>query len=118
MLSLADRTPAYLSRPPGAPVRLRPAIEHGNRHKWRTAMGSRERAIFESVAGDLLGELGYETEGVEAPIGAIRRSQWVLDNRLRTALAKRRFTQFSLADSLLLGRAELRRRSRRYRRSL
>lgn len=117
MLRPAERTPAYLARPPGTPVPPRTAIDRGNHRKWREAMGERDRSIFETVAGELLGELGYETEDIAAPIGPIRRSRWTLDNRLRTALAKRRFTQFSLADSVLLARAEVRRRSRGYRRS-
>lgn len=115
MMRPAERTPAYVSQPPGTPVPPRTAIDHGNQRKWRQAMGSRDRSIFETVAGELLAELGYETDGLEVPIGALRRSRWVLDDRLRTTLAKRKFTQFSLADSLVLGRAEL--RSRRYRRS-
>ncbi len=38
-------------------------IDKTNVEKWRTAMSSSDREIFESVAGDLLAALGYETEG-------------------------------------------------------
>ncbi len=34
-----------------------------NFDKWKTEFAPSDRILFESVAGDLLGELGYETEG-------------------------------------------------------
>jgi sulfotransferase family protein len=35
---------------------------------WRSAMNAKERKEFESVAGDLLANLGYETEGNGVPL--------------------------------------------------
>jgi len=37
-------------------------IVSSNSGKWKEAMSPSDRALFESVAGDLLGALGYETE--------------------------------------------------------
>ena len=38
-------------------------IVSSNCGKWKTRMPARDRVLFESVAGDLLQSLGYETEG-------------------------------------------------------
>jgi hypothetical protein len=43
---------------------------------WRTAMSVRDRIILESVAGDLLQEFGYETEGYNRHIGAPEKLMW------------------------------------------
>lgn len=34
---------------------------------WRREMSPSDRALFESIAGDLLGQLGYEVEGITVP---------------------------------------------------
>lgn len=49
-----------------------------NHDKWRTAMTRKQRALFESAAGDLLAELGYETEGLARRLPAAERFFWDL----------------------------------------
>jgi hypothetical protein len=65
---------------PTPPIASQTEIVTGNWAKWKSAMTWDERARFEGVAGDLLGSLGYETEGIgrRAPIrrvaGRVRTS--------------------------------------------
>ena len=46
-------------------------------------MTPRDRILFESVAGDLLRDLGYETEGRVRKVTPPERWLWGLDHRLR-----------------------------------
>ena len=39
-------------------------------------MSSRDRVIFETLAGDLLADLGYATEGMRNPLSAPKRAYW------------------------------------------
>jgi hypothetical protein len=48
--------------------------------RWKTAMSTRDRALFESVAGDLLRELGYETEGLARAVSPAERLGWRLQD--------------------------------------
>lgn len=50
-------------------------INQTNTAKWKTAMSLSDRAMFESVAGDCLASLGYETEGIARPIG--KPEEWI-----------------------------------------
>ncbi|MGO9239261.1 MAG: sulfotransferase family protein [Bryobacteraceae bacterium] len=56
----------------------RQEIRPGNRGKWRKQMLPRDRVVFESVAGDLLEALGYETEGRTRRISGPERLGWNL----------------------------------------
>jgi hypothetical protein len=56
-------------------------IEPASSGKWR-AMPERDRALVESVAGDLLAELGYETEGLARPLSALETLAWRLHHRV------------------------------------
>lgn len=59
------------------PRKPRPAeIIAGNAEKWKTTMSPSQRTIFESVAGDLLQTLGYETAGPRRRIAAPERWMW------------------------------------------
>ena len=51
-------------------------ILKGNHGKWRKQMPEADRAVFESIAGDLLDELGYETEGCTRKIAAHEKFFW------------------------------------------
>lgn len=53
-----------------------------NLAKWTTGMPVSDRIIFESVAGDLLETLGYETEGRTRHISAAERLAWNLHQQL------------------------------------
>jgi hypothetical protein len=43
---------------------------------WRRVLNEGQRTLFESVAGDLLAELGYESEPRSRTIGPIERAAW------------------------------------------
>ena len=47
-----------------------------NQGKWRSTLSPEQRALFESVAGDFLSDLGYEVEGRSRPLPAWERSYW------------------------------------------
>ncbi len=47
-----------------------------NSGRWKNEMSRDDRARFESVAGDLLAELGYETEGLRRPLSDAARLGW------------------------------------------
>jgi hypothetical protein len=48
----------------------------GNIGKWKARMTTGDRWLFESIAGDLLGELGYEVEGRVRQISWLERGFW------------------------------------------
>jgi hypothetical protein len=60
-----------------------------NTFAWKSSMSRRQRVLFESVAGDLLNELGYHVEGVGRKLSATER-------RLREADHQVRFIVFRL----------------------
>jgi hypothetical protein len=70
--------------------RLHPFPEKGSRGalmptnfgKWKTRMPVKDRVLFESVAGDLLETLGYETEGRIRRISSPERVAWHLHHQL------------------------------------
>lgn len=51
-------------------------IVAANMEKWKTQMSSSDKILFESIAGDLLETLGYETEGVTRRITRPERWMW------------------------------------------
>ncbi|MCC6712143.1 MAG: sulfotransferase [Candidatus Dadabacteria bacterium] len=73
-------TPSFIEsevkpdRPGGYGTKTR--ILKGNHGKWRDRMPDADRAVFESVAGDILRELGYETEGRARRIAAHEKLFW------------------------------------------
>lgn len=48
---------------------------------WKNSMSVGDRSLFESVAGELLGTLGYEVEGLSRPLSRFERSYWTLHHR-------------------------------------
>ena len=73
-----------------------------NQGKWKAAMEPADRATFESIAGDLLRELAYETERRTTRLGIVRRTRarlghwwWYLLYRLNLG-KKWRWAMFSL----------------------
>lgn len=71
-------------RPPARDPRFDPSphkrspefIMPANCTKWKTRMAAKDRVTFESAAGDLLGALGYETEGHTRRITGAERLAW------------------------------------------
>jgi hypothetical protein len=58
----------------------------GNFNKWKSDMSRREQGIFESVAGSMLGKLGYELTGSTRGVSRFEAGYWWLDDRLRREL--------------------------------
>ena len=63
-------------------------IVTGNRNKWKREMPRADRVLFESVAGDLLDELGYETEGCRRVISGPERWMWECHHRAKWFLLR------------------------------
>ena len=64
-------------RPASHRVRaLDPWIDADNLFKWKSRMSSSGLVLFESVAGELLQRLGYETDGRRRHISAVERYFW------------------------------------------
>jgi hypothetical protein len=113
LLRPAERTRMYAWRTMSrGNFRPRTEIERHNRGKWRTRMTLADRVLFESVAGDLLTDLGYEVEGLARAIPRRRRAWWSLDNEIRVAFARARHRELSLRNSVTMLHAELRSRAR------
>lgn len=66
----------------------REEIVKSNQQKWKQQMCIRDRALFESMAGALLEELGYETEGHRHTPSAIERYYWRGHQRFWFLLAR------------------------------
>jgi hypothetical protein len=64
-------------------VALQGNIVRDNSGKWRDGMTLRQRALVESVAGDLLKELGYPLEGLALPLSRGTEILLETDHRLR-----------------------------------
>jgi hypothetical protein len=56
--------------------------------KWKQTMTPAARMLFESAAGDLLRELGYETEGRVRSVTSAERRMWALHHRLSWILSR------------------------------
>jgi hypothetical protein len=117
VLKPAERTSPYVWRQiQRGTYRHRGEIERGNAGNWRDSMALPDRALFESVAGELTRELGYPVEGLARPLPRARRAWWRVDNAVRSTMDWYRFREFSLTNSIALRRADLRSRLRRGRR--
>ena len=84
-----------------------------NTHKWRDRMPPADRALFESIAGDLLAELGYEVEGRTRDIAWHEVLRWRAHNRVRHYVQKvnmRVRMPGALPSALLVSQAALRTR--------
>jgi hypothetical protein len=92
--------------------RQRTEIERSNQGKWRDRMPIADRTVVESVAGDLLDELGYELEGLARPILRASRAWWRTEDAVRSSLSRVFNRQLSLRNGALALRAELRGRLR------
>jgi hypothetical protein len=63
-------------------------IVKDNVNKWKTNVTLKQRILFESVAGELLQELGYETEGHRKHIPPYARWGWKAHSRVMENLVK------------------------------
>jgi len=62
-------------------------IRSDNGGRWRERMSLNDRSLFESVAGDLLSELGYPVEGLQEPLSRPQEILYVAQHRLRQTAA-------------------------------
>lgn len=85
-------------------------IMRSNQGKWKRGMAPGDRAIFESVAGELLRELGYETEGSDCSISVPEKLFWIIQDycHFLEMRLKRRNLKVWLSDELLLRWAGIR----------
>ena len=100
-------------RPPiiGQPRRAyasRTEIVADNWGKWKSQMGAEERLLFESVAGDLLTELGYETEGKVRPLSSAEEFRWKAHHLLLWPFQKLNRRQKSPSTAWIMLCAQLR----------
>ena len=54
-----------------------------NAAKWKEVMSPRQQALFESVAGDLLSELGYPVNGCGKPLSRAAELLFAADHQIR-----------------------------------
>jgi hypothetical protein len=66
--------PRWIRRRPPRPPRE--VIDPSHAGGWRDRMTPRQRVLFESVAGDLLADLGYPIEGRVRRVGPLERLAW------------------------------------------
>ncbi len=59
-----------------------------NSEKWKSLMSRSDRILFESIAGEQLDTLGYETEGVARPISSWEAISWTLHNWVGSKLKR------------------------------
>lgn len=111
--SLAPPTgrPALIGRRPAPGMASLTEIAAANTGHWRS-MSIDDRALFESVAGDLLAELGYETEGLARDLPAARRAALLLEDKAKVALYKLNHRDKRVVTSLLMLEARMRARLR------
>lgn len=96
------------------PRMFSPQIMSTEAGKWKREMPSSDRILFESVAGDLLEELGYETEGITRRIAKPEQLVWRAHNLFLRLLSRLNMTDSHklLQDSLVRKWAALRYRQR------
>lgn len=75
-----------------------PFVVDGNIERWRTRMSRGDRMLFESVAGDLLGELGYPVVGPCRAVPPPERAFWTLHHQILYVAV--RVTSPAFADRL------------------
>ena len=72
----------------GPNVSTKPRVARTNTCKWKAGMSRRELAVAESVAGEMLARLGYETNGLARPIPPWRELAWRMHNTAGWAFHK------------------------------
>lgn len=116
--------PSFLPPSPRAPIvggRAHPTPRAETRIAspgagWRERMQPGERALFESVAGDLLGSLGYEVEGLARPISRRERLGSAAHSRAGLLMHRLNTRDNDLRSFLVMEEARLRLRARAARR--
>jgi sulfotransferase family protein len=83
-------------------------IAASNADRWRREMRPRERSLFEGVAGDLLADLDYETEGASRSLSPRRRLACRAHQRWRTLARSLYIREPSPGTFLFLWEARIR----------
>jgi len=86
-----------------------------NTCKWKHALTIPQRSLFESVAGDMLELLGYETEGLSRPVSAPERIYWFAHHTVRHAYERLNTKDHWPKTAIHMTRARLRARRRKTR---
>ena len=97
------------AEPPAAGRLPKNELVTTNFGRWKEEMSLSDRVIFESIAGELLGELGYETEGCARTISLKEAIAWRAHNALRV-LPRRlisRHTRRQITNAYLYNRERL-----------
>jgi len=76
ILDYPSRKPIFGRFTPSYNYALKNTIVDKNSSKWESAMSYADTVVFESVAGDLLGTLGYETTGKARNISKLEHVYW------------------------------------------
>jgi hypothetical protein len=103
VLRREPRTASYggLRRSPALPDPAKAGV-------WREGMPVSDRRVFESEAGDLLEELGYETEGIATPLSPARRALLASRDRGVMVASRLRHRRPSPAHAGVLALARIR----------
>jgi len=71
-----SRMPLVEGQPPLWPARFDDRLDAASVARWTRERPASEEVVFESVAGDLLRRLGYETRGTTRALGRAERARW------------------------------------------
>ena len=112
-------TEAMLERPDASELsgpyrytQVTPGFSSAKAFAWKQGMPLRDRTIIESVAGDLLAQLGYELEALGRPLPVTRRRWWEASGLTRSLLTRLARGRPTLREAALTARAEVKRRRR------
>jgi hypothetical protein len=86
ILRYPPRKPIIGKRAPSYRFALRTDIMNGNAYKWKHEMSRLDAILFESMAGDLLRSLGYETTGEVRRISIPEKAFWKIHHALKWSL--------------------------------
>lgn len=86
----------------------RTVIVASNSGKWKSRMGDNQQLLFESVAGDLLAELGYPTCGKVRLISSVEKYRWQVHHHLLWVFQKLNTRQKFPRTAWLMLRAKMR----------
>ena len=76
ILDYPERKPIFGQFTPSYNYALKTTIVNKNASKWKSQMSCSDKVVFESVAGDLLKSLGYETTSKTRSISKLEQMFW------------------------------------------
>lgn len=114
-------TPSFMERsdrPPIVGVRLptyvsKTEIVRTNSYKWKQQMSAADRCRFESIAGEMLEELGYERSVDARSVGPVESAVWGVHDGARRLWNRVNIRKPWMRTFWLVNRAKIRSRVRR-----